>query len=134
MKQNIFKSNFLYLLSNIIFIIFSIFLIIGIIFQFINDFKVGRFACRIILLVLSLITFLKLLRRKNNAILFINAFIILSLPIILYNSFYIYSTHYIYYPQYLYFSGMMIIYLIIVNKNKVDKNSINEIEEIGKLK
>jgi|GEM_PF-4731889 len=130
MDERVFRSKLLHRVSIVFFIITTLFLILGMM----NEIKTLNLIYLLILSILSLIVCIKLLNKKRNVIVLINTFILLLLPFILYYSFSVYPTHFIYEPENLFFCCLLIIYMLWVNKNKIDNKGIDEINEIGKNK
>lgn len=135
MKKIIFKSRIVYWLSVIFFSLSSLVLITKLAIQIGENFNVFSFLYLSILAVLSIIVCVKLFEKEKNAVAYINVLQPLLIISVLFNSFKIYSTHYIYEPEDIILGILMIIFLVIINKNKLVSREIakeEEIEEIGK--
>ncbi|MCE3075949.1 hypothetical protein [Chryseobacterium gwangjuense] len=135
MKKIIFKSRIVYWLSVVFFSLSSLVLITKLAIQIGENFNVFSFLYLSILAVLSIIVCVKLFEKEKNAVAYINVLQPLLIISVLFNSFKIYSTHYIYEPEDIIFGILMIIFLVIINKNRLVSREIakeEEIEEIGK--
>lgn len=134
-KKIIFRSRIVYLISIVFFSLSSLVLITKLAVQIGENFYVFSFLYLSILAVLSIIVCIKLFEKEKNAVTYINVLLPLLIISVLFNSFKIYSTHYIYEPEDIIFSILIIIFLVIINKNKLIPSEIakeDEIEEIGK--
>lgn len=77
---------------------------------------------------------IKLFEKEKNVIIFLNISLILSIILVTYTAFFFFPTHYIYYPENLIFAAFLLIYLIIININKINYKNVDDIDEIGKVK
>lgn len=134
MEKWVFKSKLIYWISIVFFTTATLLMFTAVIVETGGNFKILNFIYLLILSILSLITCVKLFEKEKYVIVLINTFILLLLPYVLYYSFSFYSTHFIYETENLIFSCLLILYLVLVNKNKANNKGIEEIEEIGKLK
>ncbi|MBW8523418.1 hypothetical protein K0U91_11615 [Chryseobacterium chendengshani] len=135
MKKIIFKNRIVYLLSVVFFSLSSLVLITNLAIQIGENFSLFSFLYLSVLAILSIIVCIKLFEKEKNAITYINVLLPILIISVIFNSLKIYSTHYIYEPEDIIFAILMIIFLVIINKNKLVSSEIakeDEIDEIGK--
>lgn len=132
MKKRVFRSKLLYVISVVFFTLITFLMFTALVGQLGNGFNLYASICLLTLSVLSLITCIKLFEKEQNVIIFINTMMSLFLILIIRNSFSFYSTHYTYEPKNLIYCCLIITYLVLVNRNKVNNKNIEEIEDIGK--